>query len=200
MYFCALNQCRGEMDIENLDEIIDVLRSGGVIVFPTDTVWALGCSIEHESAAQRIWEIKTKKSDRSMLLMVKDIGMLKQYVPQLHPKIETLLAYHERPVTIIYDQVQNVPDTVKTSDGATPIRVVTDEFCKQLIDRLGVPIVASSANITDEPFPENFGQISSDILTKADYIVKMKQAEKAPGSPSMWIKMSPKGELIFLRR
>jgi len=137
---------------------------------------------------------------KTIILLVSSIDMLKEYVFTLHPKIETLLAYHERPITVIYDAPIGLPETLLASDGTVAIRVVRDHFCEKLIEAFGKPIISTSANVSGQPFPESFGQISSEILSKVDYVVKHRQADKQKNEPSLLIKMSPKGELVFLRR
>jgi L-threonylcarbamoyladenylate synthase len=185
---------------DNLQDIVTILQNGGVIVYPTDTIWGIGCDALNSIAIQKIIDIKSRPAEKSLIILVSNIEMLKQYVVNLHPKIETLLAYHERPITVIYDQIRNLPDINRAPDGSVAIRMVKDIFCYDLIEQLGKPIISTSANLSGEPFPENFGQISSEILSKADYVVKHRQADQSKSEPSMLIKVSAKGELIFLRR
>jgi L-threonylcarbamoyladenylate synthase len=188
------------MEKDNLAEIAALLDKGGVIVYPTDTIWGMGCDAMNLESMARISGIKQRAADKPMIILVSSVEMLKQYVVQLHPKIETLLAYHERPVTILYDKVQTLPDVHKAADGTVAIRVVKDSFCQQLIEAFGRPIVSTSANVSGDAFPENFGQISSEILSSVDLVVKHRQTDKSAGEPSMLIRLSPKGELVFLRR
>ena len=188
------------MERDDLGKIIDLLEAGGVILYPTDTIWGLGCDALNLKAIDRISTIKQRPQDKPVILLVSSIEMLKLYVVHLHPKIETLLAYHERPVTILYDQVVGLPDVHKAADGSMAIRVAKDPFCIELIEAFGKPLVSASANVFGEPFPENFGQISSEILASVDYVVKHRQTDRTAGEPSMLIRFSPKGELVFLRR
>jgi L-threonylcarbamoyladenylate synthase len=188
------------MERDDLGKMVSLLKSGGVILYPTDTIWGLGCDAMNLQAIERISAIKHRPADKPVVLLVSSIEMLKHYVTQLHPKIETLLAYHERPVTILYDNVVELPDIHKAADGSIAIRVVKDPFCIELIEAFGGPIVSAAANVCGEPFPENFGQISSEILASVDYVVKHRQTDRTAGEPSMLIRFSPKGELIFLRR
>jgi L-threonylcarbamoyladenylate synthase len=188
------------MERDELAAVGAVLESGGIAVFPTDTTWGIGCDVTNEAGIERIWEIKQCKKERSIVVLVSSIEMLKQYAKPLHPKIETLLAYHERPVTVLYDAVEGLPELLKNQEGFIAIRLVKDPFCSQLINALGRPLAVSSANLFGESYPENFGQISSEILSNADYVVKVRQTGQESDAPSMWIKMSSKGELIFLRR
>jgi L-threonylcarbamoyladenylate synthase len=185
---------------DNLAEISDLLEKGGVIAYPTDTIWGIGCDALNPAAVERVSLIKERPADKTMILLVSSIYMLKEYVSNLHPKIETLLAYHERPITVIYDSPKNLPEVLIANDGTIAIRVVKDHFCEKLIETFGKPIISTSANVSGQPFPESFGQISSDILSKVDYVVKHRQADKQKNEPSLLIKMSQKGELVFLRR
>lgn len=184
---------------DDLEEIVNILDEGGVILYPTDTIWALGCDAYNEEAIDKIYKIKNRPKGKPLAILVNSIEMIKSHIAEMHPKIETLLAYHERPLTVIYDKARKLPQKMLSPDGSVAIRMVQDPFCSELIQLLGRPIVSSSANVTGEPFPVNFGHISSDILSKADYIVRHMQDDKSHHEPSVVIKMSKKAELIFVR-
>ena len=152
---------------DNLGNITTILESGGLILYPTDTIWGIGCDATNEKAVQSIFDLKKRSYDKPFVLLVNSIEMLKNYVEVVHPKIETLLMHHVQPLTMIYDHAK--------------------------------PLIASSANISDKPFPANFGGISSDVITGVDYVVKWKQSEKKLSQPSVIAKFSEKEELTFLR-
>lgn len=185
---------------DDLDTIINTLDEGGVILYPTDTIWGLGCDALNEEAIDKVYEIKKRPKDNPLIIIASSIDMIKSYVATMHPKIETLLVYHERPLTVVYEKAANLPENLIQADGSVAIRLVKDEFCRQMIEELGRPIVSTSANMSGEPFPSNFGQISSDIISQADYIVKYRQDDKELNEPSALIKLSKKGELIFIRK
>ena len=131
--------------------------------------------------------------------MVSSIEMLKRYVPKIHPRLETLLSFHNRPLTVIYDKSVGIPAGAKAPNGSVAIRVAQDEFCQALIESLGRPILSTSANKSTAPFPPTFGGISSEILGGVDYVVKYRQDDKQPGEPSAIAKLDRHLELEFLR-
>jgi L-threonylcarbamoyladenylate synthase len=184
---------------DNLDEIIDILDEGGIILYPTDTIWGIGCDSFNKNAIEKVYKIKNRPAHKPLSILVDSIDMLKNYVPEIHPKVETLIAYHERPLTIIYENAKKLPENLVSVDGSIAIRIVKDPFCIALIRRFGRPIVSTSANVSGEPFPINFGQISSEIISQSDYVVKHRQDDKSEGEPSVMIRLSPKAELIFVR-
>ena len=184
---------------DNLETITTTLENSGLILYPTDTIWGIGCDATNEDAVQRIFDLKKRPYDKPFVLLVNSIEMLKNYVEHVHPRIETLLMHHLQPLTMIYDQAKNLPPISYDLSGSVAIRVVQDSFCKELIGQFGKPLIASSANISDKPFPANFGGISSDVITGVDYVVKWKQSEKKLSQPSVIAKFSEKEELIFLR-
>ncbi len=184
---------------DNLETITTTLENSGLILYPTDTIWGIGCDATNGDAVQRIFDLKRRPYDKPFVLLVNSIEMLKNYVEHVHPRIETLLMHHLQPLTMIYDRAKNLPPISHDKSGSVAIRVVQDSFCKELIGQFGKPLIASSANISDKPFPANFGGISSDVITGVDYVVKWKQGEKKLSQPSVIAKFSEKEELIFLR-
>lgn len=184
---------------DNLEDICTLLSKGGVILYPTDTIWGIGCDAFNEAAIDKVYQIKQRPRDKPLSILVDSMDMLRQFVPEIHPKLETLLAYHERPITVVYEKARKLPASMLAQDGSVAIRIVKDPFCAQLIQLSGCPLISSSANIHGEPFPANFGQISSDIIKQVDYVVKHRQNEKFGGEPSVMIRLSRKGELIFVR-
>lgn len=185
---------------EKFDEILAVLRRGGVMLYPTDTIWGIGCDATNEDAVQRLIDIKTKKPDKGYILLVDSMEMLKKYVAQVHPRVQTLLAYHTRPLTVIYDEAVNVAANALAPDGSVAIRIVQDAFCRELIRQFGKPIIKTSANISGRPYPKHYGEISSDILEKVDMVVRFKQDIKEPGEQSIIVRFNVGAEeLDFLR-
>lgn len=184
---------------DNLERIIDVLNDDGLILYPTDTIWGIGCDATNAQAVQRIFNLKQRPSNKPFVLLVDSIEMLKDYVEQVHPRIETLLLHHLKPLTVVYDQAKNLPEISYAKEGSVAIRVTMDSFSKELISQFGKPLIATSANVSDRPFPANFGGISSDVITGVDYVVKWKQGEKKIGAPSVIARLGDKQELEFLR-
>ena len=185
--------------LDILEEALEVVENGGVILYPTDTIWGLGCDPFDTDAVKKIFDLKNRDSEKAFILLVNSVDMLKQYVAKLHPRIETLLAYHTRPLSIIYDNPINLPESIIAKDGTIGIRVTQDSFCKHFIDRLGKPLVSTSANISGQPFPPNFSAISSEIIEGVDYVVALRQNEDKEVQPSVVASINKQGELEFLR-
>ena len=183
----------------DLEPILACLENGGTILYPTDTIWGLGCDATNAEAVAKIYELKGRQPDKPYVLLVSSIEMLKEYVERIHPRVETLLLFHERPLTVIYEKAKNLPAISTGSDGSVAIRVTHDPFCKELIETFGKPIVSTSANVSDEPFPNHFGEISSAIIVGVDYVVKHRTMDKDMNQPSVIARMDENEELEFLR-
>ncbi len=179
--------------------LVNGILDGDIFLFPTDTIWSIGCDATNPVAMQRIYNLKRRVPSKPYILLVSSIEMIKEYVHQVHPRIETLLLHHTRPLTVVYPNATNLPPSCMTTDGSVAIRVVQNDFCRQLIDAVGRPLVATSASISGQPFPRNFGEISSEILRGMDQVVKLRQDEKQLHAPSVMITMDQKGEIVFLR-
>lgn len=184
---------------DDISEIVRLLEGGSIICYPTDTIWGIGCDATNETAIARVAALKGRAPDKGYVLLVSSIDMLKQYVPKIHPRLETLLAFHQRPLTMIYRGSVGLPGVVKAPDGTVAIRVAQDEFCQQLIAAFGKPLISTSANKNGEPYPPTFGGISSEILGGVDYVVKHRQDDKVPGEPSAIAKLDRHHELDFVR-
>ncbi len=184
---------------EKFDEILTVIRNGEVILYPTDTIWGIGCDATNEKAVEKIIDIKSRRSDKGFVVLVDSIEMLKKFVKHVHPRVETLISFHERPLTVIYDEGKGVAKKVMGDDGSLAVRVVQDPFCRELIKQFGKPLVSTSANISGEPFPAHFGEISSEIFEKVDFVVKYKQDSKDQGEPSVIVRLNEQEELDFIR-
>ncbi|MCB0525867.1 MAG: L-threonylcarbamoyladenylate synthase [Saprospiraceae bacterium] len=184
---------------DDISEIASLLDRGNIICYPTDTIWGIGCDALNEESINRISEIKGRTPDKGYVLLVSGIEMLKRYALRVHPRLETLLSFHTRPLTVIYDRAVGLPESVKAPDGSIAMRVASDQFCRELIETLGRPIVSTSANRSGEPFPPTFGAISSEILGAVDYVVKYRQDDKEPGEPSPIAKLDRHLELEFIR-
>jgi L-threonylcarbamoyladenylate synthase len=184
---------------DKIEDIIPVLSKGGLILYPTDTIWGIGCNACDEQAIKRIYKLKQRATSKNFVILVDSIDMLKKYVREVPPRIQTLLSYHTRPLTMVFDDPRNLPQNLIASDNTIAVRIAQDEFCQDLIGTFGFPLVATSANISSQPFPANFGEINSDIIKGVDYIVKIRRHEKAIGQPSVIAKIMEDGELEFLR-
>lgn len=178
---------------------IEALHNEGLILFPTDTIWVLGCNACDPVAVQRIYNLKQRAIDNPFVLLVDSIEMLKRYVVHIHPKIETLLVHHRRPLTVVYDQAKNLPKSTIAADGSISIRIPQDAYCQSLIRTFGKPLIATSANISGDAFPNVFADIRAAILEGVDYIETYRQTDSDFGTPSVVIRLNNKEELEFLR-
>lgn len=183
----------------DLDPVVDTLENGGSILYPTDTTWSIGCDATNPEAVERLFTLKQRERNRPFLLLVSSIEMLRRHVVYIHPRVETLLAYHERPLTIIYDLGKNLPPNTLAADGSIGIRITQDNFCRDLIERFGKPIVACSARIGNGPLPCHFGEISSAVIIGVDHVVRHRQMEKEMGEPCVVAHLGDDGEFEFLR-
>jgi len=183
----------------NVLSVLPILESSGLILYPTDTIWGIGCDATDAQAVDRIFELKQRDRSKPFVLLVSDVEMLKEYVLNMHPRLQTLLQYHKRPLTVIYENAKNLPANAIGADGSVAIRIVKDKFCRELIAAFGKPLVASSANISDEPFPQFFGEISSEVISGVDLVVDYRRWDKTPSEPSVIARLDDRDELQFLR-
>ena len=190
---------RSTSDRDNFEEIVRILEDDGIILYPTDTIWGLGCDATNPVAIERVYNLKERDRSKPFVLLVDSVEMLKEYVESVHPRLETLMVYHTRPLTVIYDKAKNLPHNAVGPGGSVAIRIAMDPFCQELIRAVGKPLVATSANISNEPFPAIFGEISSQVIKGVDYIANHRRNDKSPKEPSVIVKYDKKGDLIFLR-
>lgn len=184
---------------EEISNALGVLKKGGVILYPTDTVWGLGCDATNASAVDKIFKIKKRNEEKALICLVSDFKMLNQYVEDVPEVAYDILKYAAKPTTIVYDKPVRVAENLVGSDDTLGIRVTKDPFCQDLIKKLKRPLVSTSANISGMPTPESFAQISSDILEGVDYVVNLQQSLKT-SKPSAIIKLSNDGKVEVLRK
>jgi L-threonylcarbamoyladenylate synthase len=159
-------------DIENC---LSVLHSGGTILYPTDTIWGIGCDATNSDAVNKIIRIKNRPKNKSFIVLVSDEKELMQYVATLDLEVLIYLEKVKKPTTVIYPNAIGLADNILSDNGSVAIRICKDEFCKTLIKRFRKPIVSTSANISSETSPGNFFEISTDVKDKVDYVVVFKQ-------------------------
>jgi L-threonylcarbamoyladenylate synthase len=177
----------------------EVILSGGIILYPTDTIWGIGCDATNAKAVQRIYEIKQRSDSKSMLVLVSGSEMLNKYLKEVPGKALELISAARRPTTIIYPGAINLAPNLLAEDGSVGIRISSDDFCSKLIEETGFPIVSSSANISGNPAPASFSYIKSELLQKVDYVVNWRQNENIPSVPSTIIKLDENGRSTVLR-
>jgi len=184
---------------EEIKKALEVLRSGGVILYPTDTVWGIGCDATNESAVKRIFEIKKRMDAKAMLVLIDSPGKLQVYVDEVPDIAWDLIEMSDKPLTIIYPQAKNLATNLIAEDKSIGIRVTKEEFSNKLCTQFRKPIVSTSANVSGEATPTNFSKISSEIKSAVDYIVNYRQKETTEPKPSSIIKLG-KGNLFQMIR
>jgi L-threonylcarbamoyladenylate synthase len=182
-----------------VEKALNVLRDGGVILYPTDTVWGIGCDATNREAVKRIYEIKNREDSKSMIILVADEKDVLQYVAAPDLAVFDFIEEQTRPTTIIYEQAVGLPDNLVAEDGSIAIRIAKDEFCRHLIKRLRKPIVSTSANISGEPSPRNFMEVSNQIKTAVDHVVNWRQDDNSAALPSQIIKWDNSGTNTVIR-
>lgn len=176
------------------------LHSGGTILYPTDTVWGIGCDCTNERAVDKIFKIKKRDSSKSLVLLVDNDARLLRYVKAVPEMAWELMQYSEKPLTIVYPEGKNVAKNMIGPDKSIAIRITSDIFCKSLIRAFDNGLVSTSANISGNASPENFSDIDQEIINAVDYVVDLRQEEKTPASPSSIIKVGLKGEIQIIRK
>jgi L-threonylcarbamoyladenylate synthase len=182
-----------------VDHALEVLKSGGVILYPTDTIWGIGCDATNENAVKRIYEIKKREDSKSMIILVADERDVLRYVAAPDLSVFDFIEEQTRPTTIIFEHAVGLPDNLVAEDGSIAIRIVRDEFCRHLIKRLRKPIVSTSANISGNASPKNFLEISGEIKNTVDHIVKWRQDDVTIAQASQIIKWNNNGTRTVIR-
>lgn len=184
---------------EDLVQSLSTLRAGGIILYPTDTIWGLGCDATDEAAVKRIFDLKQRSESKSLVILVADVRDLVKYLSQPPPDIADTIAAFDRPTTVIYEGALHLAPNVIAEDGTVAIRVVKEPFCRHLIKRFRKPIVSTSANISGDPSPATFLDVTDEIKQGADYTVVHRQHEIAIRQPSRIVRIQPDGKLEILR-
>ena len=185
--------------IEDLKKACEVLRKGGVILYPTDTIWGLGCDATQEEAVKRIYEIKQRSDTKSMLTLLDSSARLDRYVEDLPEIAFELIECADKPLTIIYSGAKNLAANLIASDGTIGIRITNEEFSQKLCRQFGKPIVSTSANFSGEPSPSNFSEINSEILRLVDYVVNYRRDDMQKSKPSSIIRLEKNGVIKIIR-
>ncbi len=208
----------GRYDKSDLEEAVRVLRAGGVIVYPTDTVWGIGCDATNEAAVRKVYALKRREDSKSMLVLLDAPGKLQGYVEEvpemawellectmedmprpLTPSPQAGRGSSSRPLTIIYPGAKNLAKNLIAEDGSVGIRITQEPFSKALCERLRRPIVSTSANISGEPAAKTFRQISEEVLQQADYICLFRRDDEEEKQPSSIIKLGLHNEIQIIR-
>ena len=186
--------------VEDLIKAVEVLRSGGVILYPTDTIWGIGCDATNPAAVKRIYEIKQRQDSKSMLVLMENPNLLNSYITEVPEIAWDLIEVAESPLTIIYPGAKNLAANLLASDGSIGIRITNEAFTQQLIQRFRKPVVSTSANISGQKSPQNFAEISDEIKRSVDYMVTFRQDDLSRSTPSGIIKLGVGGQIEIIRK
>lgn len=182
----------------DLEQCLEVLHNGGVILYPTDTIWGLGCDATNSQAVQKLIQIKGKPANKGLIVLLASERDVLQYVANPDLEVFNYLESTNRPTTVIYEHGLGVADEVLNEDGSIAIRLVKEDFCRHLVKRFKKPIVSTSANLHGQPSPHNFQSVSNAIKVVVDYVVKFRQNEQVTQTASSIIKWK-NGECIIIR-
>lgn len=185
---------------QEINKAVEILKSGGIILYPTDTIWGIGCDATNEEAVKRIYEIKKRSEAKSLIVLVDSDIRLERTVEEVPEAAWDLIDYSEKPVTIIYDSPIGIAKNAVNIDNSLGIRIVKDKFCKELIRQFNKPIISTSANISGEPQASCFAEISDIIKESVDHIVNWRQEEVQQSQSSMIIKLDRTGLIKIIRK
>lgn len=184
---------------EEIKQSLKTLASGGTLVYPTDTIWGLGCDATNQAAVKKIYKIKNRSESKSLIILVDGIAMLQDYVDSIPAIILEFLKTSTKPTTVIYNHPKGLAPNVVATDDTVAIRIVQNDFCRALIREFGKPIVSTSANFSGAPSPSSLDEIDPLLLKQVDYIVNLPAAE-SKNTASQIIKLNDLGEIEFLRK
>jgi len=185
---------------DEVAKALKVIQDGGIILYPTDTIWGIGCDATNTEAVQKIYKLKQRDEAKSMIILLDTENKLESYISEVNPLAYDLIEYAENPLTLVMPGAKNISPKLISSDGSVGIRVSKHPFCQQLIQRLRKPLVSTSANISGKPSPQYFLQIDADIINGVDYVVDIDQHSMEIKTPSTIMKLAPNGSFEFLRR
>ncbi len=190
-----MNTLSFEQDVE---QCLEVMRNGGIILYPTDTIWGIGCDATNTEAVEKIIALKQRPENKSFVVLVADERDILKYTASPDLAVFDYLEQAKKPVTVVYEHAIGLADNVLAADGSVGIRICKDPFCKHLIRRLRLPLVSTSANISGEPSPTHFSMISEAVKKGVDYIAEHRRDDVTPANPSSVIKWK-NGQVILLR-
>ena len=183
---------------KDIELCLQALRGGGIILYPTDTVWGIGCDATNEKAVERIYKLKKRSDTKAMIVLVPEERDVLQYVANPDRRVFDYLQEVNKPTTVIYKGAIGLAEKIVGKDGSVAMRICKDEFCHNLLKRIRKPLVSTSANVSGQPVPNIFDEISIDIKIGVDYIVTHRQDEKEPALPSIIVKWD-KGQAVIVR-
>ena len=184
---------------EDIKKACEVMAAGGIILYPTDTIWGIGCDATNEKAVQRVYELKRRTDNKAMLVLMDSEAKLDRYVSDVPDIAWDLISVSDKPLTIIYSSAKNLATNLLGADGSVGIRITNEEFSKKLCERFRKPLVSTSANVSGEPSPANFSEVSEVIKEGVDCIVSYRQDDMSKAAPSGIIKLGAGGLVQVIR-
>ena len=185
--------------IADVRQAVEVLRQGGIIIYPTDTIWGIGCDATNAEAVQRIYDLKQRADSKAMICLVDSDGRLQRYVRHVPEVAWQLFDAAVRPTTVILDGATGLAPNLLADDGSVALRITGEPFSRELCYRLQRPIVSTSANISGQPAAKTFRDIDPALLQEVDYVCRSRRAERHPQRPSSIIKLTANGEVTIIR-
>lgn len=184
---------------EDIQNAVNTMRNGGVILYPTDTVWGIGCDATNPDAVAKVYKIKRRDDSKALICLVDSDARLQRYVRNVPEVAWDLLELADKPTTVILDNAVNLAPNLVAEDGSIAMRITKETFSKELCFRFQKPIVSTSANISGEPAAQNYRDISEELLNAVDYVCWTRRQEHKPHKPSSIIKLSEDGEVKIIR-
>ncbi len=185
---------------EDIKKALEVLKSGGIILYPTDTIWGIGCDATNPEAVKRIYDLKKRADSKSMLVLMENPALLDRYVSEVPEVAWDLVEISTTPLTVIYPHAKNLAANLLAEDGSIGIRFTKEAFTSRLLQRFRRPLVSTSANVSGEKSPTFFDEISDEIKNAVDYVVEYRQNDRTPAQPSSIIKLGPGGQIEIIRK
>jgi L-threonylcarbamoyladenylate synthase len=184
---------------KEINNALEALNAGGTILYPTDTIWGIGCDATNPEAVEKIFKLKNRSESKSLIVLLGSINDIDRYVKEVPVLAYDLIEYSEKPLTIIYDGAKGLAPNAINEDGSIGIRVVKHPFCEQLLRKFRKPIISTSANLSGEPSPKSFSDIDEEIVKGVDYVVNHEQVKRS-GQPSSIIKLGLGGQVKIIRK
>ncbi|CAM3640829.1 L-threonylcarbamoyladenylate synthase [Mucilaginibacter galii] len=185
---------------DEVKKAFEIIQQGGIILYPTDTIWGIGCDATNTEAIQKIYALKQRAAEKSMIILLDTENKLESYIREVPAVAYDLIEFAENPLTLVMPGAKNISPALIGEDGSVGVRVSKHPFCQQLIQRLRKPLVSTSANISGQPSPQNFAQIAPEIIDGVDYVVNIDQHDLSVKKPSTIMRIDPSGMFEFIRK
>jgi L-threonylcarbamoyladenylate synthase len=185
---------------DEVNKAFEVLKNSGLILYPTDTIWGIGCDATNAEAVEKVFKLKGRAEEKSLIVLLDSDSKLQSYIKEVPEIAYDLIEYTENPLTIVYSGAKNLAPNAIAKDGSIGIRIVRHEFCQQLLQRFRKPIISTSANLNGRPSPAIFDDIDETILNGVDYVVNWEQDDRKEKKPSTIMKLEPGGLFSFIRK